>query len=283
MALEDIQHKEVSTISDTNTDLAVTREAELEALLAQQETEFSSAVIDVPILKVGQSLTTEVKAGDAEEGEFINSLTGEGLGNKIGFIVAYYQEGRFMADKSGKAVSAFTDLIPERWEPFVGPQWVGSPFTEHPDAEEQFKAAVDRKDREWGSGPPISTTRNFTGYAIVPSLDPEDEELLIPVRLSLKRGDNRAADKFRQLKDMYRLRAFWDMTFDLSTRIKTYGKHETYVVSVKAGRATTDEERLQAVALAQQVVANRVRDNLESDAEADNASSTAAPEGALGV
>jgi hypothetical protein len=275
--------KEVSTISDTNNELAVTPDSDLEALLAQQETEFSSDVLTVPILKVGQALTKEVKAGDAEEGEFINSLTGEGLGNQIGFIVAYYQEGRFAATKDGKAYVAFGNLIPERWEPFVGAEWVGTPFSEYPEAEEQFKAAVNAKEREWGSGPAVSTTRNFTGFALVPGLEAGDEELLLPVRLSLKRTDVPAANKMISLKTMLRLRTFWDIVFDLTTAIKPSGSHESYVVKVKQGRPTTDDEKMQAVALAQSVVSQRVRDNQEAEAESDAADQTAAPKGALGV
>jgi hypothetical protein len=225
-------------------------------------------------------LTAEVKRGDAERGEFINALTGESYGNAIGFIVSYYQQGRFAATKEGKAYVAFSNTIPEAWEPFVGKEWVGQPFSEYPEAEETFKAAVNNKEREWGSGPKVSTTHNFTGHAIVPALDPEDEETLIPVRLSLKRTDVPAAKNFISLKKMLRLRAFWDQSFDLTTEPKTSGRHESFVVKVKAGRPTTDEERLVAVTLAQDVAAQRVQaagDEPEVKAEAST------PDGALGV
>jgi hypothetical protein len=221
-------------------------------------------------------------AEDAEAGEFINSLTGEGLGNAIGFIVSYYQQGRFAATDDGKAYVAFGSEIPEQWEPFVGAEWVGKPFSEYPEAEEQFKADVNAKRREWGKGPQVSTTHNFTGYAIVPGLDAEDEDVLVPCRLSLKRTDVPAAKKLISLKRMLRLRAFWDHTFDLSTEKKTYGRHQSFVVTVKAGRPTTDEEKLLAVQLAQDVASQRVQDN-SADEVAANAAEPEKPEGALGV
>jgi hypothetical protein len=260
----------------------VTGGTDIEALLEQQESEFGSDILTVPILKVGQALTKEVVAEDAEAGEFINSLTGEGLGNAIGFIVSYYQQGRFAATDDGKAFVAFGNEIPDQWEPFVGSEWVGRPFSEHPEAEERFKAAVNAKEREWGKGPQISTTHNFTGYAIVPGLDPEDEETLVPCRLSLKRTDVPAAKKLISLKRMLRLRAFWDTTFDLTTERKTFGRHQSYVIQVKAGRPTTDDERGLAVQLAQDVASARVQDN-STDETTVKSAEPAAPEGALGV
>lgn len=265
----------------TGSDLATQGGAELEALLQQQEEEFGSDLITIPILKVGQDLTAEVKRGDAERGEFINALSGESYGNEISFIVSYYQQGRFAATKDGKAYVAFGSTIPDAWEPLVGKEWVGQPFSEYPEAEERFKAAVNAKEREWGSGPVVSTTHNFTGLALIAPATPEDEEAMVPVRLSLKRTDVPAAKKFISLKKMLRLRAFWDMTFDLTTSPKQSGRHESFVVQVKAGRPTTDEERLVAVTLAQDVAAQRVQaGGDESEAPAPEPET---PEGALGV
>jgi hypothetical protein len=264
----------------TSTDLALPGGADLEALLQQQEEEFGSDLVTVPIIKVGQDLTAEVKRGDAERGDFINALTQETYGNEIGFIVAYYQQGRFAATKDGKAYVAFGTTIPDAWEPLVGAEWVGQPFNEYPEAEERFKEAVNAKEREWGSGPTVSTTHNFTGLAVVRGLDAEDEDTLVPGRLSLKRTDVPAAKKFISLKKMLRLGAFWDTTFDLTTVPKTFGRHESFVVQVKAGRPTTDEERLAAVVLAQDVASQRVRavgDDADKPAEPET------PEGALGV
>ena len=85
---------------------------------------------------------------------------------------------------------------------------------------------------------------------------------------------------------MLRLKAFWDITFDLTTGEKTSGRYTSYVVNVKAGRPTNEEEKLAAVALAQDVAASRVQDNSTSEIEGDAAASAKAaeaPEGALGV
>jgi hypothetical protein len=82
----------------TGTDVATVDAKAIEALQAQQEGEFGDDLFQTPILKIGQPLTREVRAGEAEAGEFINTLTGEGVGDKLGFIVAYYQRGRFRAD-----------------------------------------------------------------------------------------------------------------------------------------------------------------------------------------
>lgn len=250
--------KAVAKADEPSTDLAVA--SDLEALLAQQEEEFGDDLLTVPLLKVGQALTKEVEAGEAEAGEFINSLTGQGVGNAIGFIVAYYQTGRFAADQdSGKSYVAFGKTIPEQWEDLVGKEFVGTSFDEYPEAEEAFKRAVNAGDREWGRGPLVSTTHNFTGYAITESIDDEDEAL-IPVRLSLKRADTPAAKKFISLKKMLRLKAFWDVVYDLSTtREQSKQGKNFHKVQVKAGRKTTDEERMAAVALAQDVAAQRVQ------------------------
>lgn len=262
------------------TDLATTDSAALESLLAQQEEEFGSDLVTVPILKVGQDLTAEVKRGDAERGDFINALTGESYGNAVSFIVSYYQQGRFAATKDGRAYVAFSSTIPDAWEDLVGKEWVGQPFSEYPEAEERFKAAVNAKERQWESGPTVSTTHNFTGLALIPGLDPEDEQPMLPVRLSLKRTDVPAAKKFISLKKMLRLKAFWDMAFDLTTAPKQSGRHESFIVQVKAGRPTTDEERLVAVQLAQDVAAQRVQ---AAGDDADKPAEPETPEGALGV
>ena len=245
---------------------------EYDALLQQQESEFTPDLLRTPILKIGQGLTREVQSGDAEPGEFIDTVRGEGIGNKIGFIVAYYQIGRFAADRDTKrGYSAFGETIPEHWEPLVGAEWVGTRFDEHPDADEQYKAAVNRKEFEWGKGPKISTTHNFTGYAITDSLDEDDPEpILTPARLSLKRSDVPIVGKWMTLRrSVLRNRPFWEVVWDLSTTKNSYAKGQAFNLVVKVGRKTTDEEKLLAVELAAAVAAGRVVDNQVDDASAD--------------
>src|SRR5690349_14744664 len=124
----------------TSTDLAVATPEELQLLQEQQASEFDSDLLQTPILKIGQPLTREVSNGDAEAGEFINTLTGEGLGDSLGFIVSYYQKGRFAVDRdTNRAYVAFGATIPDAWEDLVGAEFVGTRFDEHPDAEETYK------------------------------------------------------------------------------------------------------------------------------------------------
>ena len=236
---------------------------DLAALQAQQESEFDSDSFQTPILKIGQPLTREVQAEQAEAGEFINTLTGEGIGNAIGFIVSYYQKGRFAADRdSGRAYVAFGDTIPEAWEPLVGDQFVGTRFDEYPDAEETYKQRVNDKEIEWGKGPLVSTTHNFTGFAIVSPLEGEEAPDLQPVRLSLQRTNMPAVRKLLTLKKAsLRNKPFWDKVFDLSTSKKEFQKGVAYLLEVKLGRDTTSDERSAAVELAQAVASGRVTDN----------------------
>lgn len=257
--------KELETTQGTNVALP----EDVQALLAQQEEEFEEGLFTTPILKIGQPLTREVQNDQAEAGEFINTLTGDGLGDKIGFIVAYYHKGRLAVDDDGRTYVAFQDTIPEQWEDFVGEEFVGTPFTEYPDAEEQFKARVNRKEIAWGSGPAVSTTHNFTGLAIVPAVEGEEDDRQ-PVRLSLKRTDMPSVRKLMTIKRaVLRNRPFWDIVFDLSTEKNTYGKGSAFNLAVKQGRATDAVEREEATALAQAVIAGRTVDNFASDSAQD--------------
>jgi hypothetical protein len=245
-------------------------EAELAALQAQQEEEIEDDLFQTPILKIGQPLTKEVQSEQAEAGEFINTLTGEGVGTKIGFIVAYYQRGRFAADRdSGRAYVAFQSDIPPHWADLVGEEWVGTPFTEYPDAEETYKERVNSKQIEWGKGPLVSTTHNFTGLAVVSGVGDEPDELQ-PVRLSLQRTNMPAVRKLLTLrKASLRNRPFWDKVFDLGTEKRQFDRGAAHLLTVRLGRDTTPEEREEAAQLALAVAAGRVTDNAASDAATD--------------
>jgi hypothetical protein len=259
-------------MTETGTDVATLDPQELEALQAQQEEEFGDDLFQTPILKIGQPLTREVEAEEAEAGEFINTLTGEGIGNKVGFIVAYYQRGRFAADRdSNRAYVAFDSTIPPAWADLVGDEFVGTPFAEYPDAEERYKARVNAKEIEWASGPLVSTTHNFTGLAIVSGVEGSDEaDDLQPVRLSLQRTNVPAVKKILTLKKAtLRNRPFWEKVFDLGTYKKPFDKGSAHLLSVKIGRDTSAEERAAAVELAQAVAAGRVSDNAEAAAKGD--------------
>lgn len=255
---------------------------DIDALLAQQESEFTDDTLQVPLYKIGQGLTREVQDGNAEAGEFIDTLTGEGVGTKLEFIVSYYQKGRFAANRdTGKAYTAWTDVIPDHWGEFLGEEWVGTSFTEHPDAEEAFKKAVNEKTREWKSGPPIQTTHNFTGLVIVPGVEGEADEVS-PARFSLKSTDTQAAIKWLRLRTAkLRRRPFWDIVFELSTKKNDYKKGSAFNMLVSTGRDTTPAERQEAAELARMVSLGRVLDN-SSDA-ADDAAPAPENNGGLAV
>lgn len=239
--------------------------------MAQQEGEIDSDLLTTPLLKIGQPLTREVSTGDAEAGEFINTATGEGVGNKVEFIVAFYQKGRFAADRdSNRSYAANgTDTIPPHWADLVGEEFVGTPFSEYPDAEEQYKARVNRKEIPWGKGPLVSTTHVFTGFALVE--DPETGEVEPqPVRLSLQRTNVPVVKKWMTLKSSkLRNRPFWDKTFVLETERKEFDRGSAYLLKVTLGRDTSADEKEASVALAQHVVAGRVVDNADAAAAGD--------------
>ncbi len=260
---------------DADTGLAINDEA-LAALQAQQDAEVGEGLISTPILKIGQPLTREVQAEEAEVGEFINTLTGEGIGNKIGFIVSYYQQGRFAADRdSGRAYVAFDKTIPASWSDLVGEEFVGTPFDEYPDAEEQYKARVNRKEIEWGRGPLVSTTHNFTGFALVPSVDPDEPDEMQPVRLSLQRTNMPSVKRLLTFRTALRGQPFWSVVFDLGTEKKPFDKGMAYLLTVKKGRDTTSDERQMAYELAIEVAQGRAVDNQAPEATSAKAAPSA--------
>lgn len=256
---------------------------ELELLQRQQAQEVPDDLFQTPILKIGEALTREVQAGEAEAGEFIDTRRGESIGTKCEFITSYFQLGRFASDReSGRAYTAFGTTIPAHWADLVGEEFVDTPFDEYPDAEEQFKARVNRKEIEWGKGPLVSTTYNFTGLVIVPAVEgSDDEDEVRPVRLSLKRTNVPSAKKMLTL-----LRAgnkpFWEKVLDLGTEKKSYDRGASHLLVVKQGRPTTPEEKAQAAKLALATALGRVTDN---QAAAEGPSATVEPDanGGLGV
>lgn len=242
-------------------------------------------LFQTPLLKIGQPLTKEVQDESAEAGEFINTATGEGIGTVVEFIVAFYQKGRFAADRDTNRSYAAngTDTIPAHWADLVGEEFVGTPFSEYPDAEEQYKRRVNAKEIEWGKGPQVSTTHVFTGLALVE--DPETQEVeLQPVRLSLQRTAVPAVKKWMTLiKSKLRNKPWWGKTFVLSTYKQPFDRGAAFLPKIGVGRDTTPEEREAAQALAQAVIAGRVADNAEGDSAADKPAEPKAREGALEV
>lgn len=245
---------------DLGTDVA-TQQDEVAALIkAQQAEEYGDDdLLQTPILKIGQALTREVQDGEAEAGEFIETLTNESLGTSVEFIPCYYNRGRFASDDD-RAYVAFTSTIPDSWEDLkgVGAEHIGQPFGEHPEAEEVFKTRVRNKEIPWGHGPKISTTHNFTGLVIV---EGEDGPELRPARLSLQRTNVPAARKINTLLNMtLGSKPFWDVVLKLSTTKKQWDKNSSFVINpsdVKIVRKTDAAEKAEGANLALAVVHGR--------------------------
>jgi hypothetical protein len=264
----------VAAPEETGTDLSPADQVAAEVRAAQQaEYAGDTSLLQTPILKLAQALTREVQEGEAEPGEFINTLTSETLGDKVQFIPVYYNRGRFASDpESGRAFTAFGATIPAHWEPLVKEEWVGQPFSEYPEAEEVFKAQVDAKEREWAKGPLVSTTHNFTGFVVVPD-EETGEDTIQPVRLSLKRTDVPAARKINTLLNMtLGNKPFWDVVLTLQSATKETRGKTSYIVApsaIKVLRKTTDEEKAQGAALAQAVIQGRTVSEGAEEALAD--------------
>lgn len=261
--------KDVTPVT-TSTALSAEDQEALRALQAQQDSEIGDDLLTTPILKIAQPLTKEVQAEDSEiePGEFVNTLTGESLGNVVEFIPAYYQKGRFAVDReSNRSFVAFGALIPDAWGDLVGEEFVGQPFDEHPDAEETYKARVNRKEIQWGHGPLISTTHNFTGLALVGE-DPEDLEMQ-PVRLSLQRTNVPIVRKWLTLIKSKRNTMMFDYLYTLGTTLTKFDRGSAFLLTVKQTRPTTDDEKVAAIELAQAVAAGRTKDNQAKAAEGE--------------
>lgn len=248
--------------NDKSTELAATQAAQLAELeaaeLALSEAQLADVGMDdlvIPMLKLAQPLTAEVTDGSASAGEYINSITGQSFGEDIEFIVAAYQKGRFQA-KDGVIIEASQDSS--------GLSKKGVPYSEDPEAEEQWKAAVNRGEKEWGEGPPIATTYNFVGFVVI------DGELSgMPVRFSVSRASAPVAKKW--LTALKFAKPMWAQRFRLGVR-KEQGQKGTYFVpTVRPAGDTSAEQRQAAVELAQAVRsgdAKLVDDNPEPTAPA---------------
>jgi hypothetical protein len=203
----------------------------LEAFKTAADTGSDDLVI--PMLKIGQSNSAEVVNGDAQIGDFINSLTGDTYGTLVEFIVSSFEKGRFRANENNEVVCTGR-------EPDGKCGCHGVLYEECEDSEEQYSAAVNRGEKEWGKGPPCATTWNFTGF--IPGVE-------MPLRLSLKKTDVPQAKKLLTILKMG-ARAPWDLVFQIETRAKEKGTYKWQGVSIKQSRKSEPEEAQKAVTLA---------------------------------
>lgn len=242
--------KAVAKQEETSTELEISPEEQ--ALIEANQEEVDASEFVVPILKLAQPLTGEVTEGDASAGDFILGLTGDVIAPPFNFIIASKGKGRFKPGGDGERtlVAYDTANVPWQEDPFFG-----KPFSEHPDAEETYSERANNNEIEWGSGPPIQTTHNYTGYVLPP--DSWDEEADgefpiqgIPVRLSLRRTSAPTARKLNTVLDAVLRGGFWNKVFEISS-VQKKNKGTFYVVEATTKRNSTPAEKKAALELAQ--------------------------------
>ena len=236
---------------------------EEQALIDDAKAQIDTKNLLLPAIKLTQSLTAEVAAGDAEAGHYINSVTGEDYGDSVEFVVSAIFKGRFYSDRqTNQSFAAQGDIAPDTWPE----EYAGQHFDTLPDAEEQWAAAANANEHEWGSGPPISTTYNFVGYVVN---DGVREEL--PARLSLMRSRTKTAKKLETL--IASARAPWDHVFKLKAKSKVVNERPFFVDEVSAGGATPNDVRQGAINLAQEYKNARQAGEIELEGDEDSAAS----------
>lgn len=211
----------------------------------------------LPALKVTNGQTREVQDGKAEQGHLVNSLTGEDYGTEVEFVISALFDGRFYSDDSGSY--ATSDLVaPSNWPE----QFRGKAFADIPEGEERWKDDSNADVHPWGNGPPISTTHNFVGYVV------GHEEM--PVRLSLMRTGNKAAQKLNTL--IFASRAPWDRTYKLSVVRDTNPKGKVYFrLDADMGGITSPDLRSRAAGLAQDYLNAQDAGTVELDGDESDA------------
>ncbi len=221
------------------TDLVPLSEEE-QALSDSIKGKIDTARLVVPAVKLGQGQTKEVVAGDAKAGHWINSVSGEDLGEYVEVVLCNHYQGRFYSDEDNNAFSTPNEVAPSNWPE----EYAGQRFVDIEDAEEQWKAACNANEQEWGKGPPISTTYNFVGLVL------KDGELVseLPVRISFKRGDTKTAERLYTL--LKSARSPWDRSFFLSSDKKIGGGAPYYAAVAAQGGFVSPEVRQVAVRVA---------------------------------
>jgi hypothetical protein len=184
-------------------------------------------------------------AGRAKSGEFINSVTAESYGTKFNFVIADTFIGRF-ARIDGVGYNAQGAVAPDNWPA----QYAGRAFVEIEDTEENFKAAVNRGEREFGHGPPISTTHNYVGLIVGEDFEERAaENRLLPVRVSLMRKNAKAAETIDYLIKTWA--APWSRLVEFNSLLdKNAAGDQFYIAQASEGEAASTAVRSAAVDLA---------------------------------
>lgn len=204
--------------------------ADEQALADRVKGRIDPTKLTLPALKVLNGTSSDVGDG-LNVGDLINSLTRENYGPEVAVIICATFEGRFLSINDGdESFVARGDVVPSNWPE----EYAGKRFSELDDIEENYKAAVNAGEKEWGDGPPISTTHNFV---VITTDNPG-----LPVRLSLMRSNVKTASKVYTL--LAASRVPWDKTFvfQAAERTRGSGSSKYWGIDVKAGEAVDDTE-----------------------------------------
>lgn len=195
--------------------------------------------LKLPLIKLAQPGSNEVSDGDAEAGTFINSLTGENLGETVELVIVHAFGGRFYSpDDEDQTYVASGDVAPSSWPE----KYAGKLFADIPDAHEQWdRRSNDPNDsHQWGSGPLIQTTHNYVGY--------RPEEPSLPVRVSLKGTSSKTAGKIDSL--LIFAGQPWNTVVSFGSARRESRKGKPYFVwTAEQVRQTTAEERERGIEL----------------------------------
>lgn len=209
---------------------------EAQAAIDAMKGEIDSSSLQLPAIKLTAELTREVKDGLVDEGHFFNTITGEDYGTEVKFLVAAFYKGRFFSDDDGRGYPASALVAPDWWPE----EYAGQAFVDIPDAEEQWKRAVNEKKQEWGKGPPIQTTYNFVGYV--------NDDLSLPARLTLKSANTPTARKMQTV--LATGRAFWDRVFTLKAVPASQGRYSFFRAEATLSGVPSSEAQQAAANLA---------------------------------
>lgn len=231
--------------------------------------ELEQEELALPIVQLTQQLSNAVTNGEVDSGHYYNALTGEDYGTEIDFVPVHYFRGRFLT-QDGQTFVATGDTAPSNWPE----EYAGRPFADIPDAEETYREDVNNGVREWGQGPPISTTYNYVGFRV--------EEPDIPIRISLMRS---SAPTARKITTLLRLeRSNWDRVLGLSAQKRENKQNQPYFVhQVKRGPSTTDEQKQAAITMATAIQRAGGGQLQGDDAASEKPSKPKDEEGALNV
>lgn len=264
---------DVAAPEEKGQELAIS--ADEQALADRVKGRIDQTKLTLPALKVLNGTSSDVGDG-LNVGDLVNSLTRENYGSEVEVVLCAMFEGRFLSINDGEeAFSARGDIVPSNWPE----EYAGKRFTDLPDIEENYKAAVNAGEHEWGDGPPISTTHNF----VVITADQPG----LPLRLSLMRSNVKTASKVYTL--LAAAKTPWDRTFVFSAAERTRGSGTSkyFGIDVKQGSLVTDPElRSAAVKTATAFAAAEDADAVDLHGDEDAKEKPAKPKerkGGLGV